>query len=98
MGEEKKEGFKFPTLPQIFAGGVGGPMVFYTVTPARNALTIASSDINLSIAGCYGQVHAAVFFLIYTSLFQMLVLIFVSRQKDRAKMDHAVIIWGETWF
>jgi hypothetical protein len=56
MGEEKKEGFQFPTPPQIFAGGVGGPMVFYTVTPARNALTIASSDINLSIAGCYGQV------------------------------------------
>ena len=62
MGEEKKEGFQFPTPPQIFAGGVGGPMVFYTVTPARNALTIASQDINLSIAGCYGQVHAAVFF------------------------------------
>jgi hypothetical protein len=61
MGEEKKsggilEGFEAPKPPVIFAGGVGGPMVFYTVTPARNALTIASQDTSLSIAGCYGQV------------------------------------------
>jgi hypothetical protein len=60
MGEEKKggllEGFEAPKPPVIFAGGVGGPMVFYTVTPARNALTIAASDTSLSIAGCYKQV------------------------------------------
>jgi hypothetical protein len=61
MGEEKKEGgfldgFEAPKPPVIFAGGFGGPMVFYTVTPARNALTIASQDLNLSIVGCYRQV------------------------------------------
>jgi hypothetical protein len=59
-GEDKKggflEGFEVPKPPVMFAGGIGGPMVFYTVTPARNALTIAASDTSLSIPGCYKQV------------------------------------------
>jgi len=59
-GEEKKggflDGFEAPKPPVVFAGAVGGPMVFYTVTPARNALTLASQDTSLSIAGCYRQV------------------------------------------
>jgi hypothetical protein len=50
------DGFEAPKPPVIFAGAVGGPMVFYTVTPARNALTIAASDTSLSIAGCYRDV------------------------------------------
>jgi hypothetical protein len=59
--EEKKtggmlDGFEAPKPPVVFAGAFGGPAVFYTVTPARNALTIAATDVNLSILGCYKQV------------------------------------------
>jgi hypothetical protein len=60
MGEEKKggllEGFEAPKPPVVFAGALGGPFVFYTVTPARNALTLAAQDTSLSIPGCYAQV------------------------------------------
>jgi hypothetical protein len=55
-GDENKGGFEAPKPPVVVAGAFGGPFVFYTVTPARNALTIAASDTSLSIAGCYGQV------------------------------------------
>ena len=66
MGDEKEkggplDGFEAPKPPVIFAGGVGGPMVFYTITPARNALTIAAQDVNLSVVGCYRQVFQAGF-------------------------------------
>lgn len=60
-GDEQKglfAGFQLPKPPVIFAGGLGGPAVFYTVTPARNALTFAAQDTSATIASCYRQVFA----------------------------------------
>jgi hypothetical protein len=49
-------GFKIPEPPILAAGALGGPFCMYTVTPARNALTIAAQDASLSLGGVVGQV------------------------------------------
>jgi len=51
-------GFELPKAPVFFAGAVGGPSVFYLVTPARNALTLAAQDTSLSMLDCYRQVFS----------------------------------------
>lgn len=50
--------FKFPETSMIVAGGVGGPLCYFTVTPARNALTLGATNSTAGIAELYGQVFA----------------------------------------
>lgn len=52
-------GIEIPDTPLIVAGAVGGPFAMYMATPARNALTYASKDINASFTGIYRQVFAS---------------------------------------
>lgn len=46
-----------PDPPLILAGGVGGPMLMYAVTPLRNALTYGSMDAKAS----FGQLYKKAF-------------------------------------
>jgi len=50
--------FKLPDTPVIIAGGVGGPAVMYSMTPARNALTLGATNKAASAGELYGQVFA----------------------------------------
>jgi len=59
--EAKTTAFKLPEPPVLAAGGLGGPVVMFTVTPFRNALTYASKDTSLSIGTTFGRVFASGF-------------------------------------
>jgi hypothetical protein len=50
--------FEWPKAPVVFAGGIGGPSVYYFVTPARNALTLGAQDTSASIVDLYRQVFS----------------------------------------
>lgn len=50
--------FKMPETPVIVAGGLGGPLVMFTVTPARNALTLGATNASASMGSLYGQVFS----------------------------------------
>lgn len=57
-----KEGeslFKLPEPPLLAAGALGGPFCMYTVTPARNALTLGAQDASISLVQVYKQVFAS---------------------------------------
>jgi len=57
-----KEGesmFKLPEPPLLAAGALGGPFCMFTVTPARNALTLGAQDASLSLGQVYKQVFAS---------------------------------------
>jgi len=47
-----------PETPVIVAGGMGGPLVMFTVTPARNALTLGATNASASMGSLYGQVFS----------------------------------------
>jgi hypothetical protein len=49
---------ELPETPVVVAGGVGGPLVMFTVTPARNALTLGATNSSASMASLYGQVFS----------------------------------------
>jgi hypothetical protein len=51
-------GIELPSAPVFFAGSIGGPSVYYLVTPLRNALTLAAQDTSASMLDCYRQVFA----------------------------------------
>jgi hypothetical protein len=51
-------GFELPKAPVFFAGAIGGPSVYYLVTPARNALTLGAQDTQSSILQLYRQVFS----------------------------------------
>mmetsp|Transcript_35595 Transcript_35595/g.81569 ORF Transcript_35595/g.81569 Transcript_35595/m.81569 type:complete len:320 (-) Transcript_35595:113-1072(-) len=46
---------KFPDVPLILAGALGGPFVIFALTPLRNALTLASQDQESSAFELYGR-------------------------------------------
>lgn len=48
--------FELPDTPLILAGGLGGPFCLFTVTPARNALTLGATQPGASIGSLYRQV------------------------------------------
>jgi len=50
---------KLPETPVILAGGFGGPAVMLLVTPARNALTLGSTNSKASAVELYRQVFRA---------------------------------------
>jgi len=50
--------FKLPETPVIVAGGLGGPLVMFTVTPARNALTLGATSPTAGMGSLYGQVFS----------------------------------------
>jgi len=50
--------FKMPETPVIVAGGLGGPMVMFAVTPMRNGLTLGSTNINAGAMQLYKQVFS----------------------------------------
>lgn len=67
-------GFEFPETSVIVAGGVGGPTVYYTVTPLRNACTLGSTNSQAGMGELYRQVFARGLFRgwtggIYPSMF-----------------------------
>lgn len=47
---------ELPDTPLIVAGALGGPFSMYMATPARNALTFASKDIEAGYSAIYRQV------------------------------------------
>jgi len=47
--------FEIPDTPYLVAGGVGGPLVYFTVTPARNALTLGATNRGASVLYLYRQ-------------------------------------------
>lgn len=47
---------EIPETSLIVAGGLGGPFCLFTVTPARNALTLGATNPSASIATLYKQV------------------------------------------
>lgn len=47
-----------PDTPYIVAGGVGGPVCYYIVTPARNALTLGATNSAASPGSLYKQVFS----------------------------------------
>lgn len=49
---------KLPDAPLVAAGALGGPMCMYTVSPFRNALTLASKDATLSLTGVFRRVFS----------------------------------------
>lgn len=49
---------KLPEPPLIVAAALGGPVCMYTVSPFRNALTLASKDAVLPLAGVFRQVFS----------------------------------------
>lgn len=49
---------KFPETSVIVAGGVGGPLVYFTVTPFRNACTLGATNSTAGALELYGQVFA----------------------------------------
>lgn len=52
------DGIKWPEPPVILAGGLGGPFCMYTVSPFRNAMSIASQDASMSCGAVFRQVFA----------------------------------------
>eukprot|EP00933_Yihiella_yeosuensis_P055129 TRINITY_DN53808_c0_g1_i1.p1 TRINITY_DN53808_c0_g1~~TRINITY_DN53808_c0_g1_i1.p1 ORF type:complete len:282 (-),score=28.79 TRINITY_DN53808_c0_g1_i1:149-970(-) len=46
---------QLPDTPMLFAGGVGGPAVMFSVTPLRNALVLGSTNTSASAAQLYQQ-------------------------------------------
>lgn len=50
--------FQMPDTPLIVAGGLGGPFCLFTVTPARNALTLGSTNATAGIGTLYKEVFA----------------------------------------
>jgi hypothetical protein len=48
--------FELPDTPLIVAGGLGGPFCLFSVTPARNALTLGATQPGASISSLYRQV------------------------------------------
>eukprot|EP00928_Gymnodinium_smaydae_P072122 TRINITY_DN55541_c0_g1_i1.p1 TRINITY_DN55541_c0_g1~~TRINITY_DN55541_c0_g1_i1.p1 ORF type:complete len:276 (-),score=38.78 TRINITY_DN55541_c0_g1_i1:291-1118(-) len=51
-------GIKFPETSTIVAGGVGGPLVYFTVTPFRNACTLGATNASAGFFELYRQVFA----------------------------------------
>lgn len=51
-------GFELPETPIVVAGGLGGPVVVFSVTPFRNGLTLGSTNVQASARQLYGQVFA----------------------------------------
>jgi len=49
---------KFPDTSNIVAGAVGGPLVYYTVTPFRNACTLGATSSTAGMMELYGKVFA----------------------------------------
>lgn len=47
-----------PDTPVIVAGGIGGPMCYYTVTPLRNGCTLGATNAVSSAMALYGQVFS----------------------------------------
>jgi len=67
-------GFEFPETSMIVAGGVGGPTVYYAVTPLRNACTLGATAPTSSALSLYREVFARGFLRgwtggIYPSMF-----------------------------
>jgi len=66
--------FEIPDTPYLVAGGIGGPLVYFTVTPARNALTLGATNRGASPLYLYRQVFSKGFLRgwaggIYPSMF-----------------------------
>jgi len=51
-------GLKFPETSNIVAGACGGPLVYFTVTPFRNACTLGATSATASLFELYGSVFA----------------------------------------
>eukprot|EP00928_Gymnodinium_smaydae_P031777 TRINITY_DN23215_c0_g1_i1.p1 TRINITY_DN23215_c0_g1~~TRINITY_DN23215_c0_g1_i1.p1 ORF type:complete len:276 (-),score=49.61 TRINITY_DN23215_c0_g1_i1:256-1083(-) len=51
-------GLKFPETSMIVAGGVGGPLVYFTVTPFRNACTLGATSPTAGFFELYRSVFA----------------------------------------
>lgn len=51
-------GFVFPETSVIVAGGVGGPLVYFTVTPFRNACTLGATNPTAGLVQLYKDVFA----------------------------------------
>jgi hypothetical protein len=49
---------KFPETSAIVAGGVGGPLVYFTVTPFRNACTLGATNPSAGMGELYKQVFS----------------------------------------
>lgn len=52
---------QLPEVPVMVAGAVGGPIAYYTSTPARNALTLAAGAPNSGLVAVYKQVFSTGF-------------------------------------
>lgn len=52
---------QFPDTPVIVAGGIGGPAVYFTVTPFRNACTLGATNPTAGAMQLYKQVFAGGF-------------------------------------
>jgi len=51
-------GLQFPETSVIVAGGVGGPLVYFSVTPFRNACTLGATSPSASMMSLYRQVFS----------------------------------------
>lgn len=49
---------QLPDPPLIAAGGIGGPVIIYIVTPLRNALTLGAQDPGAGLLECYRRAFA----------------------------------------
>jgi len=49
---------QMPETSMIVAGGVGGPLCYYTVTPFRNACTLGAPNASVGMVELYGSVFA----------------------------------------
>mmetsp|Transcript_39905 Transcript_39905/g.114974 ORF Transcript_39905/g.114974 Transcript_39905/m.114974 type:complete len:272 (+) Transcript_39905:58-873(+) len=50
--------FQMPETSTIVAGGIGGPLVYFTVTPFRNACTLGATNPTAGTVELYRQVFA----------------------------------------
>jgi len=50
---------QIPDPPLLVAGGLGGPLIMWTVTPLRNALTLGANNRQASMLQLYRQVFAS---------------------------------------
>eukprot|EP00445_Apocalathium_hangoei_P068518 CAMPEP_0204130168 /NCGR_PEP_ID=MMETSP0361-20130328/13193_1 /ASSEMBLY_ACC=CAM_ASM_000343 /TAXON_ID=268821 /ORGANISM="Scrippsiella Hangoei, Strain SHTV-5" /LENGTH=357 /DNA_ID=CAMNT_0051082689 /DNA_START=83 /DNA_END=1154 /DNA_ORIENTATION=+ len=57
----KASQLKFPDTPLVLAGALGGPFCIFTLTPLRNALTLASQDASKSAWEIYKCVFSGGF-------------------------------------
>ena len=58
ISKHGKASLKLPDRPYFVAGALGGPFVIFTLTPLRNALTLASQDRHSSMLNIYKQVFS----------------------------------------